>query len=86
MRWRISSHTALADRYRPEADIALLSFDGFRAYADTTAAVAGQIAGAHYGKSGIPSRWMATLHKREEIEELAKHMYAGGKVNKRNGA
>ena len=26
--------------------------------ADTTAAVCGQLAGAHYGESGIPDRWL----------------------------
>ena len=39
--------------------------------ADTTAAVAGQIAGALYGRSGIPARWLDLLVMREEIEELA---------------
>ncbi len=39
--------------------------------ADTVGAVAGQIAGALYGVSGIPSGWMATLAWREQIEELA---------------
>jgi ADP-ribosylglycohydrolase len=29
---------------------------------DTTAAVCGQIAGAFYGESGIPSRWLGLLH------------------------
>lgn len=39
--------------------------------ADTTGAVYGQIAGAFYGVSGIPSRWLALLHEREMIEGLA---------------
>lgn len=38
--------------------------------ADTTAAVCGQIAGAHYGASGIPPRWLEKLSKRDEIEAL----------------
>jgi ADP-ribosyl-[dinitrogen reductase] hydrolase len=38
--------------------------------ADTTAAVAGQIAGALYGRSGIPARWLKRLAMREEIEGL----------------
>lgn len=39
--------------------------------ADTTAAVAGQIAGAIYGLSGIPERWLARLAWRDEIEAKA---------------
>ena len=39
--------------------------------ADTTAAIVGQLAGAHYGKSGIPARWLVRLHQRAEIERLA---------------
>lgn len=38
---------------------------------DTTAAVAGQIAGALYGKSGIPGHWLERLARRDEIENLA---------------
>lgn len=32
--------------------------------ADTTAAVYGQLAGAHYGERGIPERWRERLAKR----------------------
>ena len=39
--------------------------------ADTTAAIVGQLAGAHYGKAGIPARWLVKLHQRTEIEALA---------------
>ena len=39
--------------------------------ADTTGAVYGQLAGAHYGASGIPPQWRATLAMRDTIEELA---------------
>jgi ADP-ribosyl-[dinitrogen reductase] hydrolase len=39
--------------------------------ADTTAAICGQIAGAYYGKSGIPGDWLEKLVMREEIEQLA---------------
>ncbi|HEY0330084.1 MAG TPA: ADP-ribosylglycohydrolase family protein [Rhodopseudomonas sp.] len=35
--------------------------------ADTTAAIAGQLAGALYGASSIPQHWMARLAGREEI-------------------
>jgi ADP-ribosyl-[dinitrogen reductase] hydrolase len=39
--------------------------------ADTTAAVYGQLAGAHYGERGIPERWRERLAKRELIESFA---------------
>jgi ADP-ribosyl-[dinitrogen reductase] hydrolase len=39
--------------------------------ADTTAAVCGQIAGAHYGVQGIPAEWLEMLAEREVIEEMA---------------
>lgn len=43
--------------------------------ADTTAAICGQIAGAHYGIEGIPSGWLEKLAKREYIEEVARRLY-----------
>jgi ADP-ribosylglycohydrolase len=39
--------------------------------ADTTAAIAGQLAGAHYGAAGIPTDWRAKLALREGLEGLA---------------
>jgi hypothetical protein len=39
--------------------------------ADTAGAVYGQLAGAYYGASGIPSAWLAKLALRERTEELA---------------
>jgi ADP-ribosyl-[dinitrogen reductase] hydrolase len=39
--------------------------------ADTTAAIAGQIAGATYGVAGIPSSWIDRLHLAQEITGLA---------------
>ena len=39
--------------------------------ADTTAAVYGQLAGAHYGEAGIPEAWRAKLALREAIEGYA---------------
>ena len=43
--------------------------------ADTTAAVYGQIAGAHYGASGIPKKWLEKLYARDEIVVLADGLY-----------
>ena len=39
--------------------------------ADTTAAICGQIAGAYYGESGIPLKWLERLCMQAEITELA---------------
>lgn len=45
--------------------------------ADTTAAVVGQIAGAMYGESGIPSEWRAKLVMAAEIRTLAEKLCQG---------
>ena len=44
--------------------------------ADTTGAIAGAIAGAHYGLSGIPLRWRKALDPpvREELSSLAERL------------
>ena len=39
--------------------------------ADTVGAVAGQLAGARYGASAIPARWLSMLVKRELVEDCA---------------
>lgn len=44
--------------------------------ADTTGAIAGQLAGAYYGASAIPPEWRAQLAMRDEIEALAIRLYA----------
>lgn len=43
--------------------------------ADTTAAVYGQIAGAHYGVEQIPDSWLEKLSKRELIENMAEDIF-----------
>ncbi|MGI9254197.1 MAG: ADP-ribosylglycohydrolase family protein [Thermomicrobiales bacterium] len=44
--------------------------------ADTTGAVAGALAGAAYGKSAIPRRWLDVLQPREELEAHAGRLLA----------
>lgn len=39
--------------------------------ADTTGAIYGQLAGAHFGQSGVPGAWRETLARREVIVALA---------------
>lgn len=46
--------------------------------ADTTAAVCGQVAGAHYGVGGIPQGWLELLWEREEIADLAVRLVGRG--------
>jgi ADP-ribosyl-[dinitrogen reductase] hydrolase len=43
--------------------------------ADTTAAVCGQVAGAYYGESGIPSDWLKKLAMCQEIRDLADRLF-----------
>ena len=43
--------------------------------ADTTGAIYGQLAGAHYGAEAIPAGWRNRLTMRSEIESLADRLY-----------
>ena len=43
---------------------------------DTTAAVAGGLAGLYYGESSLPAEWLATLARRNDIEALAARLTA----------
>src|SRR5512142_1221636 len=43
--------------------------------ADTTAAICGQVAGAFYGQSGIPKKWLDRLAMRQEITTLADGLF-----------
>ena len=43
---------------------------------DTTAAICGQVAGAYYGESGIPQKWLKKLAMRQEITQLADRLCA----------
>ena len=46
--------------------------------ADTTAAICGQIAGAHYGVESIPSEWRQKLTMSAEITSMADRLYEHG--------
>lgn len=43
--------------------------------ADTTAAICGQVAGAYYGESGIPARWIEKLALGSAIADLARQLF-----------
>ncbi|MFK7888532.1 MAG: ADP-ribosylglycohydrolase family protein [Gammaproteobacteria bacterium] len=47
--------------------------------ADTTAAIAGQIAGAHYGFDAIPPSWRTKLVMRDEIVDMADRLRSHSK-------
>ncbi len=43
---------------------------------DTVGAVAGGLAGLHYGYDGIPDEWLSVLAKKDEIESISKKLDA----------
>jgi ADP-ribosyl-[dinitrogen reductase] hydrolase len=49
--------------------------------ADTTAAICGQVAGAFYGASGIPSMWIERLALSADIARLAQQLMNGSATN-----
>ncbi len=53
--------------------------------ADTVGAVAGQIAGALFGRRGIPVAWVDTLHAAHRIEALADDLLADAATVPRSG-
>lgn len=52
--------------------------------ADTTAAIYGQIAGAHYGIQAIPATWQQQLTMAADIASLADQLYASADFTKTN--
>jgi ADP-ribosyl-[dinitrogen reductase] hydrolase len=44
--------------------------------ADTTAAICGQLAGAHYGVDSVPAHWLGRLAMCQEIDTMAKDLHA----------
>jgi ADP-ribosyl-[dinitrogen reductase] hydrolase len=47
--------------------------------ADTVAAVTGQLAGAIWGRAGIPQRWLDVLAQRARIEDLGQRLLRSGR-------
>ena len=43
--------------------------------ADTTAAIVGQLAGAYYGPTAIPSEWLGRLWMADEIQAMADGLF-----------
>src|SRR5690606_23853043 len=54
--------------------------------ADTTAAIAGQLAGARWGLSGIPAEWREELGMRHRVEAAAAGLYEAARPEAAGGA
>ena len=54
----------------------LVAATGLGGDADTTGAIVGQLAGAHYGAAALPSHWRAMLVRGDEIEAMADSLLA----------
>jgi ADP-ribosyl-[dinitrogen reductase] hydrolase len=67
--WAVNRTATFAD--------AVLTAANLGGDADTTAAIAGQLAGARYGLSGIPQHWLDKLAWRERIEQVAWTLFNG---------
>jgi ADP-ribosyl-[dinitrogen reductase] hydrolase len=59
-----------------DAESAIVAAVGLGDDTDTTGAVAGALAGARYGKSGLPIRWLDALHRRSELEAESARLLA----------
>jgi ADP-ribosyl-[dinitrogen reductase] hydrolase len=66
-KWAVGSTTCFDD--------AVLAAANLGGDADTIAAVAGQIAGAVYGLSGIRREWVDTLHDNARLISIAEMLY-----------
>jgi ADP-ribosyl-[dinitrogen reductase] hydrolase len=53
--------------------------------ADTTGAICGQFAGAHWGESGIPKEWQEGLARRDLIEKALDALLRYGCEEKSEG-
>ncbi len=65
--WAFANGVDFPDSVRKAAN---LGYD-----TDTTAAICGQIAGAHYGYQAIPKHWIDTLHWSEKITRMADQLH-----------
>ena len=46
--------------------------------ADITAAIVGELAGAHYGATALPKAWRAAIARGDEIEAMADALFEAG--------
>jgi ADP-ribosylglycohydrolase len=72
-----SVEAALWSFYKTDSfEAAILKTANLGDDADTTAAICGQVAGAFYGETGIPQKWLEKLVMRNEILTLADRLVA----------
>ena len=71
--WSVSRSTCYAD--------AVLTAANLGEDADTTAAIAGQLAGAVWGEAGIPTEWLQKLAWRGRIGAVADRLWEKGRVH-----
>ncbi len=62
--------------HRDSAEEAIVAAVSMGDDTDTTGAVAGALAGAHYGVEALPERWRSVLEPREELVSLAERLLA----------
>jgi ADP-ribosyl-[dinitrogen reductase] hydrolase len=61
----------------PSFEAAVLRAANLGDDADTTAAIVGQVVGAHYGIDAIPPQWRTFLHMGDEIDAMARGLANG---------
>jgi ADP-ribosyl-[dinitrogen reductase] hydrolase len=72
--------------HTPTFEAAVLEAANLGDDADTTAAICGQLAGAHYGASAIPRGWRDQLALVDQIEDLASGLYQCAKTSRRGAS
>lgn len=60
--------------HRNSAEEAIITAVSMGDDTDTTGAVTGALAGAHYGRAALPKRWLDVLEPRDELVELASQL------------
>ena len=67
----------------PDPETALVATVNQGDDADTTAAIAGQLAGARWGLRAIPVEWRNRITAREQIEAIAGRLFDGAATDVR---
>ncbi|WP_044957573.1 ADP-ribosylglycohydrolase family protein, partial [Halarchaeum acidiphilum] len=74
-----SLQTALHDGlFAESAEDAIVTAVNRGGDTDTIGAIAGAVAGARFGASGLPERWLAAIDETDELEGLAERLYTMG--------
>jgi ADP-ribosylglycohydrolase len=68
----IAVYAVLSAESLPDALLAAVNHSGD---SDSTGAIAGNLAGMHYGEHAIPSHWLDQLELRVEIGQIAEDLY-----------